>query len=415
MPAATASRPASGNTGRSRPASRARIASPAPESQVRSIRTEAGWPASRRRSWSSSCAGSGTGPASSRRSRSASAFESLRRRATCSASRPISAASRSSASGGAPACSSASIGAGSAPGRIASRTPVRCIRRRIGDGDGPASSRSSSDQMRSADSGARQDRRAAIADSACASGAPSPYRAWKRKKRRMRSPSSSILRSGSPTKRTRPAARSDRPSKKSCSVPSCDSDMALMVKSRRAASLRQSSVQATVAWRPSVSTSWRSVVISNGRPSITAVTVPCARPVGTTRIAAARSRASTVSGGSGVARSMSETGRPDSRSRTTPPTSLASGRADQIASSAASTPSRATGPANGPAIGPGIIPGGPRTPPGPGRSERTCSGSRRPGSADRGGCLRPPAPPARNTLPSPPWPGSDARHRPAER
>jgi hypothetical protein len=58
------------------------------------------------------------------------------------------------------------------------------------------------------------------------------------------------------------------------------------VKSRRAASSRQSSVKATVAWRPSVETSRRSVVTSTGPASSTAVTVPCARPVGTTLIPA---------------------------------------------------------------------------------------------------------------------------------
>ena len=36
-----------------------------------------------------------------------------------------------------------------------------------------------------------------------------------------------------------------------------------------------------MAWRPNVSTSLRSVVTSNERPSITTVTVPCSMPVGT--------------------------------------------------------------------------------------------------------------------------------------
>jgi hypothetical protein len=48
----------------------------------------------------------------------------------------------------------------------------------------------------------------------------------------------------------------------------------LNVKSRRSASVRQLSVKATTARRPSVSTSRRKVVISNGRPPMTAVTVP---------------------------------------------------------------------------------------------------------------------------------------------
>ena len=53
-----------------------------------------------------------------------------------------------------------------------------------------------------------------------------------------------------------------------------------MVKSRRAASAAQSSVKATVARRPSVETSWRSVVTSTTVPDETAVTVPWAIPVG---------------------------------------------------------------------------------------------------------------------------------------
>ena len=92
-------------------------------------------------------------------------------------------------------------------------------------------------------------------------------------------------------------------------LPSRVIDIALMVKSRRAASCCQSAVKATTACRPSVSTSRRSVVISIPIPSTTAVTVPCARPVGTTLIPAACSAFITTSGGNGVARSMSATGR----------------------------------------------------------------------------------------------------------
>ena len=54
-----------------------------------------------------------------------------------------------------------------------------------------------------------------------------------------------------------------------------------MVKSRRSASRFQSRPNATLAWRPKVSTSSRRVVTSNGRPSTTTVTVPCSMPVGT--------------------------------------------------------------------------------------------------------------------------------------
>ena len=48
-------------------------------------------------------------------------------------------------------------------------------------------------------------------------------------------------------------------------------DSAFMVKSRRSASFRQSRPKRTLAWRPKVSTSSRSVVTSNGRLSITTV------------------------------------------------------------------------------------------------------------------------------------------------
>ena len=65
-----------------------------------------------------------------------------------------------------------------------------------------------------------------------------------------------------------------------------------MVKSRRAASSSKSSVKATTARRPKVSTSRRKVVTSNGRPSATTVTVPCSMPVGTAL--EARRRASAI-------------------------------------------------------------------------------------------------------------------------
>src|SRR3546814_4600044 len=57
---------------------------------------------------------------------------------------------------------------------------------------------------------------------------------------------------------------------------------------------------------------------------MTAVTVPCASPVGTARIPAASRSSTTRSGGSGVARSISLTGRPASASRTQPPTNRTS-------------------------------------------------------------------------------------------
>ena len=116
-----------------------------------------------------------------------------------------------------------------------------------------------------------------------------------------------------------------------------------MVKSRREASCRQSVVNATTAWRPSVSTSRRSVVTSKPRPATTAVTVPCASPVGTTFTPACCNAAITTSGASGVARSMSAsppprpaTVSPASASRTAPPTTRASGSASQTLPNAGS-------------------------------------------------------------------------------
>ena len=69
------------------------------------------------------------------------------------------------------------------------------------------------------------------------------------------------------------------------------SESALIVKSRRRASSAKSRPKRTLARRPSVSTSWRSVVVSIGRPSTISVTVPCATPVGATPKPAAFARA----------------------------------------------------------------------------------------------------------------------------
>ncbi len=82
-------------------------------------------------------------------------------------------------------------------------------------------------------------------------------------------------------------------------------DIALIVKSRRAASSTQSVVQATSAWRPSVTTSRRRLVTSMGVRAITAVSVPCARPVSKTRKPAAARRRAISSGGKGAAMSRS--------------------------------------------------------------------------------------------------------------
>ena len=97
-----------------------------------------------------------------------------------------------------------------------------------------------------------------------------------------------------------------------------------MVKSRRSASRFQSRPNATLAWRPKVSTSSRKVVTSNGRPSATTVTVPCSMPVGTALKPAASARRITSGGSAVVAMSISPSGSPSSALRTAPPTTRAS-------------------------------------------------------------------------------------------
>ena len=140
-------------------------------------------------------------------------------------------------------------------------------------------------------------------------------------------------------KRTRPAARSSSPPTGSWTVPSGPSDSALMVKSRRSASATKSRPNATLARRPSVSTSWRSVVVSIGRPSTMIVTVPWATPVSATLNPAARARRITSSVDAVVARSKSNAGSPSARSRTAPPTRRVSSPSPLRASSV-----RANGP-----------------------------------------------------------------------
>ena len=98
-------------------------------------------------------------------------------------------------------------------------------------------------------------------------------------------------------------------------------DMALMVKSRRAASSRQSSVQATSAWRPSVASSRRSVVTSKPRWPLIAVTVPCLRPVGADfSPAASQGRDRPRPAGPAWRGRHRRPARPASASRTQPPT-----------------------------------------------------------------------------------------------
>ena len=113
-----------------------------------------------------------------------------------------------------------------------------------------------------------------------------------------------------------------------------------MVKSRRRASSAKSRPNRTLAWRPSVSISSRSVVVSIGNPSTMIVTVPCFSPVGATLNPAARARFIVTSGGAVVARSKSPSGRPSARSRTAPPTRRVSSPSPSSAFSArASLPS----------------------------------------------------------------------------
>jgi len=93
-----------------------------------------------------------------------------------------------------------------------------------------------------------------------------------------------------------------------------------MVKSRRAASSSIASEKATVALRPSVSTSRRKVVTSKGVPCTTTVMVPWSMPVGTGFNPAARASSTTRSGRASVAISTSATFVPISALRTQPPT-----------------------------------------------------------------------------------------------
>ena len=105
-------------------------------------------------------------------------------------------------------------------------------------------------------------------------------------------------------------------------------------------------IKRDTACRPSVSTSRRKVVISKCRADpgdvTTAVTVPCAIPVGTALMPAFSNAAMIPSGRAGVARSISALGRPSSASRTHPPTN----RASMQAACSASSRSRVAGSCN---------------------------------------------------------------------
>ena len=213
--------------------------------------------------------------------------------------------------------------------------PIGPSKQRSGTGSGAARMRVSSCHTRSADSDTSRGTPPRNAANVAASGSTAAVAGEEPEE--PQDPQVILGDTRSPDRRrSATARRADPPRRRSNRTPRRRGviDIALMVKSRRAASSRQSSVNATTACRPSVSTSRRSVVISTGRSASTAVTVPCARPVGTTLIPAAVSRCITVSGGNGEARSMSTGVRFASVSRTAPPTTRASG----------STSSRATKP-----------------------------------------------------------------------
>ncbi|MNY39025.1 hypothetical protein D3C86_1736880 [compost metagenome] len=89
-----------------------------------------------------------------------------------------------------------------------------------------------------------------------------------------------------------------------------------------------------MARRPSVETSRRRVVISNGWRSEIAVTVPCSIPVGTDRRPAAFKAATTASGVRMVAMSMSSMDAPIRALRTQPPTKRAQSAPPASASAA---------------------------------------------------------------------------------
>ena len=97
--------------------------------------------------------------------------------------------------------------------------------------------------------------------------------------------------------------------------------IALIVKSRRAASSSNERVNATSACLPSQFWSMRSVVISNDSFTTTNVTVPCLIPVGTTRRDEAAAIAIISSGVALVQRSKSCGILSSNKSRTAPPTS----------------------------------------------------------------------------------------------
>ncbi len=206
-------------------------------------------------------------------------------------------------------------------GRNSSARRVRASSHRPSDGSSASSSFDSSSRIRSAEMIAMRPRCCSMAATSAGSGV-SPSVATKRAARSIRSGSSVKETSGVSGVRSRPAARSARPSNGSTMAASgSDSAMALTVKSRRERSVSMSSPKATTGLRESGwYTSARKVVISKRAPSLAQPTVPNAWPCSQTASAHPRTIRSTSSGRASVVRSMSSLGRPSTRSRTHPPT-----------------------------------------------------------------------------------------------
>ncbi len=180
----------------------------------------------------------------------------------------------------------------------------------------------SSSRTRSADTMPRDGARAAAAARVAGSTSKPSWEA-KRAARIIRKGSSPKLRSGSMGVRSRPPARSTRPSNGSTnSIAGRRTAIALTVKSRRARSPSSESPNVTAGLRvaPSYSSA-RYVVTSTWRsPRITPM-VPNSRPMSHVLPPHLRSSLSVSSGRADVAKSKSALDRPRNASRTGPPTS----------------------------------------------------------------------------------------------
>ena len=269
-PSASTSRPSSGKTGRRSAASRARRAAqsgpPSPASQARPIRMLGRRVGERAAQAASSRRARDRRRAQVRQTGRARRVDKRRRSARSRPRRPASQRGEAEQRVGrragldqrAPAAS------GSAPsGSTAASTPSSAMSATEPAGSGAARMRFSSLQTRSAESRARPGTPARIAASAAGSGAPPAVAGVEAEEAQdaevvlgdARAPGR--RRSGPARPPGRPRRRNSRTPRRRAVI-----DMALMVKSRRAASSRQSSVQATSACRPSVSTSRRKVVTS---------------------------------------------------------------------------------------------------------------------------------------------------------